>query len=112
MIQPITGQYINISLSSYKKIKKKECDLQIWQYNVRHTNIIIVKNKIIFENVKEKNKLLVNIADIIVLAKQLQTFSPIDFTKKPLQLISNADIDVMKKLKLAGIKNTKDILVK
>lgn len=78
--------------------------MQIWQYNVRHINIIIIKNKIIFENVREKNKLLVSIADIIVLAKQLQTFTPIDFTKKLLYLRSNTDIDARKKLKLAGIK--------
>ena len=37
----------------YNKTNKKEYELQIRQHNVRHTNIIAMKNKIIWEKIRK-----------------------------------------------------------
>ena len=50
-------------------MNKKEYNSQIWQYNICNTNIIAMKDMIIFEKAKEKKKLLKSIADTIILAK-------------------------------------------
>ena len=47
----------------YNKTNKKEYDLQIWQYNVRHTNIIAMKDVIIEKKARKKEVLLEAIAD-------------------------------------------------
>ena len=38
----------------YNRINKKKYESQIWQHNVRHTNIIAMKNVIILEKTREK----------------------------------------------------------
>lgn len=48
---------------------KKEYNLEIREYSIRHTNIIVIKIVIILEKVKEKKKPSVGILDIITLAK-------------------------------------------
>ena len=41
----------------YNRTNKKEYESQIWQHNVRHTNIIAMKDVIISEKIREKEKL-------------------------------------------------------
>ena len=53
----------------YNRTNKKEYNLQIWQYNICHTNIIAIKDGIIEEKVREKEELLKGIVDTISLAK-------------------------------------------
>ena len=50
-------------------MNKKEYNSQIWQHNLRYTNIIAIKDVIIIEKAKEKEKLSKSIADITTLAK-------------------------------------------
>lgn len=38
----------------YNKTNKKLYDLKIWQYNIRHTYIIAIKDIIVLEKVREK----------------------------------------------------------
>ena len=52
----------------YNRIKKKEYQLQIWQDNVRYTNIIMIKDGIISEKTREIT-LLEGLANIIAPAK-------------------------------------------
>ena len=52
----------------YNKINKKEYNLQIWQYNVRYINILVIKDMIISEKAKKKEILLKGIVDTTVLA--------------------------------------------
>ena len=51
----------------YNKTNQKEYDLRIWQYNVCHTNIILIKDVIIEEKAGEKEKLSEGIANTIAL---------------------------------------------
>ena len=51
------------------KTNKKEYKSQIWQHNVRHTNIIAMKDVIMLEKTREKEKLSKSTADIIALAE-------------------------------------------
>lgn len=53
----------------YNRINEKEYDLNIWQHNVRYTNIIAIKDVIILEKTSEKKALLWGIADKILLAE-------------------------------------------
>lgn len=53
----------------YNKINKKEYNLQIWQYNICHTNIVAIKNIIILEKEREKEKLSKDIVDITASAE-------------------------------------------
>ena len=48
----------------YNRTNKKKYNSQIWQHNIRHTNIIAMKDVIIIEGTREKKKLSKNIADI------------------------------------------------
>lgn len=41
----------------YNRTNKKMYKLQIWQYNVQHTNITEMKNVIIIKKTKEKKRL-------------------------------------------------------
>ena len=47
----------------YNKTNKKEYNLQIWKHNIHSTNIIMMKNVIILEKVREKEKLSENIVN-------------------------------------------------
>ena len=77
--------------------------LQIWKYNVGHTNIITIKDVIILEKTKEK-KLSEGPADTTVLGEVGQASSLVDFTWKYRQAISNVDMDAAKKLELTKMK--------
>ncbi len=61
----------------YNRINKKEYKSQIWQHNVRHTNIIAMKDVIISEKAREK-KLSEGPADTTAPAEMARTLSPID----------------------------------
>lgn len=47
----------------YNKTNKKKYELQIRKHNVRHTNIITMRDVIILEKAREKKKLLEGLAD-------------------------------------------------
>lgn len=91
----------------YNKINKKEYNLQIWQYNIYYTNIIIIKDVIILEKTKKKEKLSIDIADITTLVKMAQVLSLVNFARKYIWSINNTNIDVTKKLRLTDIKKYK-----
>ena len=78
--------------------------MQIRQYNVYYTNIIAIKDVIIKENTKEKERLSEDITDTTAPAEVTQALSPVDFAEKYIWAISNADIDTAKELELTGIK--------
>ena len=89
----------------YNRTNKKEYDAQIWQHNVRHTNVIAMKDVIISKKALEKERqLVVKNADKIALAKVGKTLSPMDFDGKYMWAISNVDIDATRDLGLTGIK--------
>lgn len=48
----------------YNKTNKKEYNLQIRQYNIRHTNIIIIKNVILAAEKGRENRKLLAIKNI------------------------------------------------
>lgn len=53
----------------YNKTNKKKYNSQIWQHNIRHTNIITIKDVIILEKVIEKEELPVGILNTITLVE-------------------------------------------
>ena len=63
-----------------------------------------MKDVIIEERTKEKEKLLKSIMETTALAEMAQVLSLIDLAKKYIWAISNIDIDTAKKLRLTGIK--------
>ena len=56
--------------------------MQIGQYNICYTNIIVIKDVIISENVKEEKVLSKSIADTIASAKMAQVSSFSDFARR------------------------------
>ena len=90
----------------YNKINKKEYDLQIWQYNVCHTNIIAMKNIIAVADRGEENKELLAIENInkTAIAKVAKVSNAINLRSKYSWAISNADMDTIGNLGLIGIK--------
>ena len=88
----------------YNKTNKKEYDLQIWHHNVCYTNIIAMKDIISEKKVKEKEKLLENIADTNALAEVAWKLNPVNLAWKYIWTISNVDLDAAIKLGLTGIK--------
>ncbi len=60
---------------------KKEYELQIWQYNVRHTNIIATKDVIISEKARKK-KLSEGPANPTVSAEVARALRSIDLAWK------------------------------
>lgn len=66
--------------------------------------MIIIKDIIILEKVKEKKELLVNILDITILAKDFQASSLIDYIRKYKQAINNTNLNAAKEQKLTVIK--------
>lgn len=54
----------------YNKTNKKEYNLQILQYNIYYTNIILMKNINILKKTKEQKELSMGILNIIVLVKE------------------------------------------
>ena len=88
----------------YNRIKKKEYDLQIWQHNIRHTNIIAMKDVIIEEKAREKKRLSKNIANTIALAEVARALNLVDHARKYMCAMNNANMDAAKKLGLTSIK--------
>ena len=88
----------------YNRTNKKEYDSQIRQHNVRHTNIIAMKDVIIEEKVREKEGLSEGIADTTAPAEVARASSPVDLAGKYMWAMSNADMDAAKELGLTGIK--------
>ena len=78
--------------------------MQIWQYNVRYTNIIAIKDVIIEEKAREKEELSESIVDTTAPAKMIQASSFVDLAEKYMWAISNANLDAAKELGLIGIK--------
>ena len=79
--------------------------MQIWQHNVRHTNIIAMKDVIIsIRSLEKEGQLVVTNADKIALAEVGRTSSPTDLDGKYIWAISNIDIDVARDLGLTEIK--------
>lgn len=52
----------------YNKTIKKKYNAQIWQHNIHHINLIIIKDVIISDNARENERQLV-MANVIKLAK-------------------------------------------
>ena len=88
----------------YNKTNKKEYDSQIWQDNVCHTNIIAMKDMIIKEKARKKERLLKGIADTTAPTEVAQALSLVDLARKYIWAINNANIDAAKELGLIGIK--------
>ena len=80
--------------------------MQIRQYNVRHTDIIVIKDVIaVAEKGRENKKLLaMENTNKTAIAKVAKVLSAINFGNKHSWAINNADIDVAKNLRLIGIK--------
>ena len=62
----------------YNKTIKKKYELQIWQYNMWHTNIIAIKDVIILKKAQEEKILSEGIADITAPMKIDQVLSLVD----------------------------------
>lgn len=87
-------------------INKKEYNVQIWQYNICHINIILIKDMIILENAREKKKQLV-VGNIIKQVEIAKMSSSIHLNSKYKQAINNANINIVRNLKLIGVKKYK-----
>ena len=89
----------------YNRTNKKEYDAQIRQHNVRHTNVIAMKDVVTSKKAREKEgQLVVRNADKIAQAEVARTSSPMDLDGKYIWAMSNIDIDAARDLGLTGIK--------
>ena len=89
----------------YNKTNKKQYDTQIQQHNIRHTNVIAIKDVVISKKAQEKEgHLVVKNTDKIAQAEVARTWSPINLDGKLMWAISNVDIDTARDLGLTGIK--------
>lgn len=88
----------------YNKTNKKEYKSQIWQYNIRNTNIIAMKNIIILEKAREKEKLSEDTANTTALVEVAKALSIIDLAWRYKWVISNTNMDAVKELELTGVK--------
>ena len=86
-------------------MNKKEYKLQIWQHNMRHTNIIAMKDVIPSKNTREKEKLSEDSADTAAPAEVAWASSFVNFAWRYGWVMSKADIKVAKELGLTGVKN-------
>ena len=66
----------------YNGINKIEYNAQIWQHNVHHTNIIVIKDVIISEKNREEKILLEDITNIIMPAEVSQVSNPVNLAGK------------------------------
>ena len=88
----------------YNRPNKKEFNLQIWQHNVRHNNILAMKDVIVIEKAREKKRLSKGIADTTAPAVMAWASSLIDLAGRYIWAMNNADLDAAKELGLIGIK--------
>ena len=79
--------------------------MQIWQHNMQHSNIIVMKNGIILEKTREKEKLSEDLADRSVLAELARASSPVNLAWRYRWAMSKTDIESAEKLGLTGVKN-------
>lgn len=56
--------------------------MEIWQYNVCHTNIFVMKDMIILKKTSEKKELSKGIIDKMALIKMAQASSLVDFARR------------------------------
>ncbi len=87
----------------YNRTNKKEYDSQIRQHNVRHTNIIAMKD-VISVTERSGELLAMENADKTAIAEVAKVSSAIDLGSKHSWAISNADMDAAENLGLTGIK--------
>ena len=89
----------------YNRTNKKEYDAQIRQHNVRHTNVIAMKDVVTSKKAREKEgQLVVRNADKIAQAEVARTSSPMDLDGKYIWAMSNVDIDAARDLEQTGIR--------
>ena len=89
----------------YNRTNKKEYNAQIWQHNICHINVIVMKDVIILKKALEKEgQLVVRNANKIALTEFGRTLSSIDLDSKYIRAISNVDIDAPRNLGLTDIK--------
>ena len=89
----------------YNRTNKKKYDVQIRQYNVRHTNVIAMKDVVISQKAWEKEgQLVIKNVDKIAQTEVMRTSSLIDLDGKYMWAMSNVDIDTARDLGLTGIK--------
>lgn len=88
----------------YTKTNKKEYNLQIWEHNVSHINIIAMQNIIILEKTRRIKKLLVVITDTTTPVEMGQALSLVDLVRRYKWAMSNTDLDIAKKQELIDIK--------
>ncbi len=88
----------------YNRTNKKKQNSQIRQHNVRHTNIIAMKDVIIPEKAREEEMLLEGIAYTTAPAEVSRVLSFVYLAGRQNWAISNADLDAAKELGLTGIK--------
>ena len=89
----------------YNRTNKKEYDAHIRQHNIRHKNVIIMKDVVISKKAQEKERqLIVRNADKIAQAEVARTSSPMDLDGKYMWAMSNVDIDAARDLGLTDIK--------
>ena len=79
--------------------------MQIWQHNVPYTNIIALKDVIILEKIREKEKLSEGPADTTTPAEVAQASSSVDLVWRYRWVMSKVDMEAAKKLGLTGVKN-------
>lgn len=77
--------------------------MQIWQYNKYYIYIIIIKNVIISEKIRKKEKQSV-VRNVIELAEVAKIQNLKNFNNKYVQVISNTDINITRDLKLINKK--------
>ena len=66
----------------YNKMNKEKYNSQIWKHNVRHTNIIAIKDIIIKKKARKKKGLSENIADTTTSAEVTQVWSLVDLAEE------------------------------
>ena len=100
-----TAAYKYFFKAFYNRTNKKEYDTEIWQYNLRQRNVIVMKDIIIpTKALKKDRQLVMKNANKITLAEFGRTSSPMDLDGKYMWVINNVDIDAIKDLGLIGIK--------
>lgn len=89
----------------YNKINKKRYNIQIWQYNICHTNVIAIKNIIkAAKKGRKTQKPSVKKVNRAVIVKNAKLLRVINISNKYKWVISNTNIDIARNLKLNSIK--------
>lgn len=88
----------------YNKTNKKEYDLQIWQYTMRYTNIMAIKDIILLKKAQEEEKLSKCIVETTLPAKMARASSLVDLARIYKWAMSNVNLDIAEKLGLTDIK--------